>query len=244
LRADASIALRRSPNGVVHASGSLAKPPFWCRWDGETLWLVSSAASPVGDDHITLTVEVGRGVTARVRTVAATVVYAGRGTGTRLRTQLTVAEDATLIWQPEPLIITSRALHQSSTSIDVSDGGSLLADEVIVFGRTDEEPGQLRTTLELRLDDEIAALTSFDTGLPGWNGPGGTHGAKVLATRVVVEPEPGPASTDLSVDATSVALRPERGGAIATALASTPDEARDALTRRLCFGGGRPAPET
>ena len=234
MKADARIALRRGPNGVVHASGSLAQPPFWCRWDGETLWLVSSAASPVGDDHITLTVEVGRGVAARVRTVAATVVYAGRGTGTTLQTRLTVAEGAALIWQPEPLIITNRALHQSSTSIDVSAGGSLLADEVIVFGRTDEAPGQLRTTLELRLDDETAALTSFDTGLPGWSGPGGTDGAKVMATRVVVEPQRGPASTDLSVDSTSVALSPERGGAIATALASTPDEARDALTRRLC----------
>ncbi len=117
------------------------------------------------------------------------------------------------------------------------DGGSLLADEIIVFGRTDEAPGHLRTMIELQLAGETAALTSFDTGLPGWDGPGGTDGAKVLATRVVVEPQPGP-STDLSVDATSVTLRPERGGAIATALGPTPGAAREALTRRLGFGGG------
>jgi urease accessory protein len=237
MRADLSIGLHRRANGAVHASGSLAVPPFWCRWDGETLWLVGSAASPVGDDDISLTVEVGRGVTARVRNVAATVVYAGRGAGTTLRTDLTVAEGATLIWQPEPLIITRRALHQSTTTIDVSDGGSLLADEIIVLGRTDEAPGHLRTMLELRLEDETAALTSFDTGLPGWDGPGGTDGAKVLATRVVVEAQPGPPSTDLSVDATSVALRPERGGGIATALGSTPSAAREALARRLGFDG-------
>jgi urease accessory protein len=241
MRADLDIGLHRRANGAVHASGSLAVPPFWCRWDGETLWIVGSAASPVGDDHISLTIEVGRGVTARVRNVAATVVYAGRGDGTTLRTALTVGEGATLIWQPEPLIITNRALHQSVTTIDVKEGGSLLADEIIVFGRTDEDPGRLRTMLELRLDDETTALTSFDTGLPGWDGPGGTDGAKVLATRVLVEPQSGPASTEPSADTTSVALRPEGGGAIATALAPTPSAAREALARRLDLGGGRTA---
>ena len=237
MRAELRIGLHRGANGTVHACGSLARPPFWCRWDGDTLWLVGSAASPVGDDHITFAVEVGRGVTARVRTVAATVVYAGRGAGTTLCTDLRVAEGATLIWQPEPLIGTGRARHQSSTTIDVSDGGALLADEVVVLGRTDEAPGHLRTLLDLRLEGETAALTSFDTAVPGWNGPGGTDGAKVVATRVVVEPPADIPSTHPSVDATSAVLRPERGGAIATALAPTPLAARDALARRLGFAG-------
>lgn len=245
MRSELEVRLQRSPGGVVHASGTLAVPPFWCRWDGRTLWFVGSAASPVADDDITLRVAVDRGVTAEVRNVAATVVYAGRGDGTRLRTDVSVADDATLIWQPEPLIVTERARHRSTTLINVADGGTVLADEMIVFGRVGETAGSLCSTIDLRLGDDRTALTSFDSSLPAWDGTGGTGGAKVLATRVVVDPLAGgsgrigsPSSADEpdhvgDVDERSVVLRPERGGAIATVLGATPADARAALHRRL-----------
>ena len=231
----------------MHASGTLAVPPFWCRWDGRTLWFVGSAASPVADDDITLRVAIDRGVTAEVRNVAATVVYAGRGDGTRLRAHVSVADEATLIWQPEPVIVTERARHRSTTLISVADGGTVLADEVIVFGRTGERAGSLHTTIDLRLDDDRTALTSFDSSLPGWDGTGGTGGAKVLATRVVVDPRAGgsgptgsPSSPDEpdhigDVDEWSAVLRPAGGGAIATVLGDTPARARAALHRRLAL---------
>ena len=95
--------------GTVRVEGELCRAPVWFRWDGATLWLVGSGASPVGDDHIRVRVEVGTGVTVVVRSVAATIVYAGRGAGTRWDTEIHVADGACLDWRLEPVILTEHA---------------------------------------------------------------------------------------------------------------------------------------
>ena len=109
---EASIRLRRGAGGTVRADGTLCTAPLWFRWDGATLWLVGSGASPAGEDHIRVHVDVGPGVAVNVRSVAATVVYAARGAGTRWHTELVVADDACVDWRPEPVIVTGRARHE------------------------------------------------------------------------------------------------------------------------------------
>jgi urease accessory protein len=226
VRAELAIELRRTGDGRVAARGALALAPYWCRWDGATLWIVGSAATPVGDDDITLSLDVGEGVTASVRSVAATVVYTARGEGTRITTRLRVAAGATLVWQPEPVIVTERARHRAVLVADVAAGGTLCADEVVVFGRTDEGLGGYRSTMDLRRDGEPLSLTSFDSSLPGWTGPGGVDGAKVVGTRLAIGPAgsaTAPEATD--VDRRTVVLRPTPHCAIATTLASDPASA-------------------
>jgi urease accessory protein len=226
VRAELSIELLRAGDGSVVARGALAVAPFWCRWDGSTLWFVGSAATPVGDDDITVELRVGPGVRATVRSVAAMVVYAAPGAGTTLTTRLEVAAGAELVWQPEPVIVTARARHRSFLVADVAAEGRLLADELVVLGRTDEDPGAFAATTELRRDGTPISLTSIDTALPGWSGPGGTDGAKVVGTRAVLRPGVVEAQPPSS---TSAVLRPEAGGAIATTLAPDPDLARRQL---------------
>lgn len=230
MRAELAIELHRAGDGSVVARGSLAVAPYWCRWDGTTLWIVGSAACPVGEDDTTIDLRVGEGVTATVRTVAATVVYAARGEGTRLTTRLHVASGATLTWRPEPVIVTARARHRSVLVADVQAGGRLVADELVVFGRTDEVAGRYVSVTELRRDGAPISLTSFDTATPGWDGPGGTAGAKVVGTRAAIGPtadEVGPVSPD------TVVLRPEGGGRLATTLAPDPEQARARLDLAL-----------
>jgi urease accessory protein len=242
VRSELTIGLHRAGNGAVVARGALAVTPFWCRWDGETLWLVSSAAAPVGDDVISLEVEVGEGVRATVRSVAATVVYAARGEGTELHTTVRVGEGATLRWQPEPVIVTARARHRSRTVVDVADGGGVLFDELVVMGRSDEAPGSFAGTLELRMGGSTASLTSFDTTTPGWHGPGGMGDAKVVGTRAVVDPlellAPDAAATRSPVTPSTVVLRPDAGGAIVTTLATNPTSATAQLDAALVLGAG------
>lgn len=232
MRADLSIALELAGDGSVVARGALAVAPYWCRWDGATLWLVGSAAHPVGDDDVTLDLHVGEGATVTVRSVAAMIVYAAKGSGTRLTTRLHVAAGATLTWRPEPVIVTARARHRSTLVADVATGGTLVADELVVFGRSDEAAGQFASVTDLRRDGEPTCLTSFDTATPGWSGPGGTAGAKVIGTRLVVHPS-DPLGDTVLVDANTVVLRPERGGLLATTLAPTPDQARSQLEAAL-----------
>ena len=226
MRAELAIELRRARDGTVAAHGALALAPYWCRWDGATLWIVGSAATPVGDDDITFALDVGEGVTASVRSVAATVVYAARGEGTRITTRLRVAAGATLVWQPEPVIVTERARHRAVLEADVAADGTLCADEVVVFGRSDEGLGGYRSTMDLRRDGGPFSLTSFDSSLPGWTGPGGVDGAKVVGTRLTIGPlgtlPPADAAT---VDQRTVVVRPTEHCAIATTLAADPTEA-------------------
>ena len=42
-----TVRLRRGVGGTVRVDGNLCRAPVWFRWDGATLWLVGSGASPV-----------------------------------------------------------------------------------------------------------------------------------------------------------------------------------------------------
>lgn len=234
MRAELAIGLARAGDGSVVASGTLAVAPYWCRWDGATLWIVGSAACPVGEDDVTLDLHVGDGVTAAVRTVAATIVYAARGAGTRLTTRLHVAAGASLTWRPEPVIVTARARHRAVLVADVQRGGTLLADEVVVFGRSGEGAGRYLSVADLRCDGVPICLSSFDTATPGWSGPGGTDGAKVVGTRIVVDGAGRAADgRTTAVDGRTVVLHPEGGGLLATTVAPDPERARAQLEAAL-----------
>ena len=189
---------RRGAGGTVRVDGVLCSAPVWLRWDGDTLWLVGSGASPVGDDHIRVRVDVGAGIAVKVRSVAATVVYAARGHGTRWDTHIRVGAGSRLDWRTEPLILTEHARHAATTTVAAEADSSVLLDDVVVLGRSAEPAGSLRSTLSARIGDQPVLLTSTDTSLPGWSGPGGTAGARVLANRLYLAadheqpvPEPG-----------------------------------------------------
>ncbi|HVJ97581.1 MAG TPA: urease accessory protein UreD [Acidimicrobiia bacterium] len=179
-----AVRLRRGANGSVRAEGVLCRAPVWLRWDGATLWLVGSGASPVGEDHIRVRVDVGPGVDVALRSVAATVVYAARGCGTRWETDIFVAADASVDWRPEPVILTERARHETITRVHAETGADVRFDEVLVLGRAGEPYGTLRSTLAVRVDSAEVFLTSIDTSLPGWSGPAGVGDASVIANRL------------------------------------------------------------
>ena len=238
-----SVRLRAGAGGTVRAEGVLCSAPVWFRWDGATLWLGGSGASPVGEDHIRVSVDVGPGVRATVRSVAATVVYAARGAGTRWDTEVHVAQGAHLDWRPEPVILTERARHTATTTVHVAEGAELTLDDVLVLGRTGEAPGTLRSTLDVRLAGEQVLLTSIDTSLPGWAGPAGVHGATVVANRLRLGAEE-PTSEAAVPDA--ALLRPVPGCRLAVAAAPDTTAARRAVDALLptsdaihaCAGSG------
>lgn len=215
----------------MRVDGVLCRAPVWFRWDGVTLWLVGSGASPVGEDHIRVRVDVGPGVTVAVRSVAATVVYAARGIGTRWDTDIHVADGARLDWRPEPQVLTERARHEASTTVHATAGADLTLDEVLVLGRDREATGALRSTLSVRVDGAPVLLTSIDTSLPAWSGPGGVHGAAVVAHRLRLSgDDSAPIDTQPSPNQPSAALlQPAPGCRLAVATATDVSDARRAL---------------
>lgn len=223
---DVSVRLRRGVGGAVRVEGTLRSAPVWVRWDGTTLWLVGSGASPVGEDRIRVRVDVGPGLTVAVRSVAATIVYAARGAGTRWDTDLHVAAGASVDWRPEPVILTARARHATTTTVHAAPSAEVTLDEVLVLGRADEATGCLRATLAVRVDDAPVLLTSIDTSLPGWSGPAGVDGAPVVANRLRLGPGelPPPASARRSA-----LLEPAPTCRLAVATADDVAEARRSL---------------
>lgn len=228
---EVSIRLRRGSGGVVRVEGMLCSAPVWFRWDGATLWMVGSGASPVGEDHIRVRVDVGPGVVAAMRSVAATVAYAARGVGTRWDTDIHVASGARLDWRPEPVILTEHARHATTTTVHAERGADVLVDEVVVLGRAGEATGALRSTLSVRLDDAPVLLTSIDSSLPAWSGPAGVAGATIVANRLwVADRDPGAAV----VTRRSVALlEPVPGCRLAVATAADVADATRSLDEVL-----------
>jgi urease accessory protein len=195
---EVSVRLRRGAGGVVRADGVMCSAPVWFRWDGATLWMVGSGASPVGEDRVRVRVEVGPGVSVAVRSVAATMVYAARGAGTRWDTEISVADGASLDWRPEPVIITERARHESTTTVHATAAAEVTLDEVVVLGRAGESAGPLRSTLDVRVDGAPVLLTSIDTSLPAWSGPAGSGGADIVAHRLRLGDHADPSSVSVA----------------------------------------------
>lgn len=232
---EVSVTLTRGAGGVTRVDGLLCAAPVWFRWDGHTLWQVGSGAAPVGEDRIRVRVDVGPGVAATVRSVAAAVVYAGRGAGTSWDTEIHVAEDASLDWRLEPSILTARANHRASTTVVAAPDAEVSLDEVLVLGREGEHGGTIRSTLAATVGDEPSLLTSLDNSVPGWAGPGGAGRAGVIAHRLQLGPDLGPVPppADLGHRGRAACLEPAPGCRLAVALAGSVAGARagvDAVT--------------
>lgn len=230
---EVSVRLRQGAGGKVRVEGVLCSAPVWFRWDGATLWLVGSGASPVGEDRIRVRVEVGPEVAVAVRSVAATVVYAARGAGTRWDADIFVADGASLDWRLEPVILTDRARHETTTNVHAASGARVRLDEIVVLGRVGEATGALRSSLAVQVDGSPVLLTSLDTSQPGWSGPGGTGGAPVVANRLHLGRTCGDASPHASATSGAALLRPTPGCQVAVAAAADVTGAHGSLEALL-----------
>jgi urease accessory protein len=143
-------------------------PVAW-RPAAEAVYMVSTAASPVGGDQIVLEVRARAGSRLVVRSTAATVAWTGLAS--RHEVRATVERGAALDWAPEPLVLTSSCHHSQLAWLDVHDGGSLRWREVLVLGRHDEAPGSLRSTLRVDLAGRPLLRHELTIGADGWDGP-------------------------------------------------------------------------
>lgn len=164
-------------------------PPFALRPTPDAIYLVGSAAAPVGSDDLAIDLTVRSGAEVTVRSAAAMVVWAGDGT--RHHVSAKVADHARLDWRPEPVIVTRGARHHQSATIELSGSAKLRWREILVLGRHGEEAGRVESTLDVTRDGVGLFRHTLAVGAdrPAWAGPAILGPARVVALELVVGDE-------------------------------------------------------
>jgi len=159
--------------------------------------LVTTSGGVTGGDRLKMAIEVGAGGTAVAATQAAEKIYRAAATDAPCAMEIgvTVGEGATLDWLPQETIVFEGARLKRRTVADIAVGGSLLACEMVVLGRTASgerftggllldawsvrRDGKLVWTDALRVEGETPLGAGFGT-------------ANALATVIGVWDEPQP----------------------------------------------------
>lgn len=227
LRSDPPMVLRPT----IATGGEPA--PGWHLDNGARVSLAASAAGPVGGDELRLHADVGPGAVLVLCTVAATLALPGpHGRPSRSTTVLRVAENATLLWLPEPLITANGCDHRASTFVDLAPGARLIAREELVLGRHGEPPGTVSQRLRVTRDGR--PIHDQDNRLGpstrGWHGAAVTGGRKAFGSTLVA----GSTSGIAPEPATDVAVLPLQDSAVlVTALGDDAFVLRQRLDRYL-----------
>jgi urease accessory protein len=114
-----------------------------------TVHMVGSASTPLAGDDVELDVRVGPGAALVLTGVAAAVALPGTDRPSSLTLRVTIGEDGSLQYLPEPTVITARAHHHTLLHALLHPTARLRAREVLVAGRANEPSGRYRGTVRV-----------------------------------------------------------------------------------------------
>jgi urease accessory protein len=146
-------------------------PPVAFRATPEAVYLVGTAASPVGDDKVVIDVEVEAGAALMVRSAASMIAWASAGSS--LEVNVSVGPGGYLDWHLQPMIASAGCSFSQRVTVKLADGAALRWTEEIVLGRHAEQPGRLSLRLDVDIDDNplLRHQLELGPGVPGWDGP-------------------------------------------------------------------------
>ena len=104
--------------------------------------LVATQMLLLAGDDIGIDVLVGTGCTLEIVEPVGTVAYGGEGES-RWGISIEIADGGTLIWQGQPFVISDDARVRRSTRVTLGEGARLLQREVLAFGRSGQQGGDL-----------------------------------------------------------------------------------------------------
>lgn len=175
--------------GGTRCTTMRSSPPVTWRTTPDGVYLVGSAAGPLGGDRLHLDVRVEAGASLVVRSAAATIALPGvTGAPSRCDLDITVAAGATLWWLPEPLLLVERCDHRMRTRVALGAGACLVLRDEVVLGRHDEPSGSLWQRMHVDVAGEPVLRSDQYAGprWPGADGPAGNGGARAVAQTLVV----------------------------------------------------------
>ncbi|WP_432420695.1 urease accessory protein UreD [Nocardia farcinica] len=183
----------------------------------ERVHLIGTAATPLGGDHIAVTVLVGPGARLSLRGVAATMALPGRGTlASSAHWHFEVAEGGELDVDTPAMIVAGGAEHATVTSVGLAACSRLRLREQVQIGRTGERHGRWRGDLIADLGELPLVRHRLELGA------GVATDDALTAPRALISelcyPDERPASTT-GLDAARLPLA--LGGSLSTGLGET-----------------------
>jgi urease accessory protein len=147
MRSDVLLVACRDRQPRIESAGGIAAR----RTEPDTVHLVSTAATPLGGDAISIRVVVEAGARLRVRTAAATVTLPGSTTPeSHAFWTLEVAGDLDI--DPQPTVVAAASRHFTSTRLELTESGRVRLRERIQIGRSDERHGFWSGSLHADVD--------------------------------------------------------------------------------------------
>jgi urease accessory protein len=223
VQAKARLRAEADARGGVRLAELTQAAPLGLRPVGDAVYLVGSAAGPLGGDRVSLDVTVGPGARLVVRSAAASVTYGGWDAG--LQVEAEVGEGGELDWHLEPLVATAGCHHVYQACVRLAPGARLRWTEELLLGRYRERPGHIDVRLDVDAGDRPLLRHQLVVGpdRPAWDGPAVTAGFRAVGLHL----DAGPATVLTGAAGEGWARMPLDGpGVLTTVLAHDLPELR------------------
>lgn len=151
------------------------------------LCLVGSAAGPLAGDRLHLAIDVHAEACATLTAAGATLAQGG---ASQLHTRIAVADGATLLATPAPLIVCAGARVDVRLDLDIATTATLTWRELLVLGRSGEPPGLATMHWNVTRAGAPLLRQTVDLADPqttGWAAL--LRGRRVLETTLLVGPD-------------------------------------------------------
>jgi urease accessory protein len=150
------------------------------------MW-VGTAAGPIGGDDLHISLRIEPKASLVVGSTGAAIVLPGPDAATStLLIDVTLNDDASLVWYTQPTVIAAGARHRVLTTIELGAGSDLIWVEELVLGRHLEQPGTLSTRLVVDGPSGPVLRTGTEIGEHGWDGPAVLGGRRAISQVLLV----------------------------------------------------------
>jgi urease accessory protein len=130
--------------------------------DGTRVALVPEEAVLLAGDHVEVSVRVGAGRNLEIVEPGGTVAYAMRGSSARWDVDVEVEDGGSLLWRGEPFVVAQGADVRRHLTIALGATSRVVLREVLVLGRSGEEPGRLVSRADVRRDGSPVLVEELD----------------------------------------------------------------------------------
>jgi urease accessory protein len=157
--------------------------------------VVNTAGGVVGGDRLDIRITLAAATGAVVTSQAAEMVYRSAGATAEITTQLQVGAGGVLAWLPQETILFDACRLRRRLAIDLDPAATLLASEMLVFGRVAKgerlHRACLREARDVRIGGRLVWAERFRLDPPNddvLDDPALLAGARALATTMFAAP--------------------------------------------------------